>query len=193
MGQTEIVFSGFGGQGVLFAGELLCFAAMSAGRETTWFPSYGPEMRGGTAHCTVIIGDQEIGSPLVDRPEAAVVMNIPSFDRYLEKVRPGGVLVFDSSLIDRASGRADLRLCAIPSTPLAESLGAKRVSNLILVGALLAALPVLSLDQVERAIADSLPERHKKMLPVNIAALRAGYEFGPRRSSAQSEIPAARS
>lgn len=175
--QTEVIFAGFGGQGVLFAGQLLAYAAMDAGREVTWIPSYGPEMRGGTANCTVIVADEEIGSPNVRHPQAAVVMNLPSLDRYEPLVTPGGVLVANSSLINRGFERTDLKAVLIPANEIAESLGDKRMTNMVMVGALLAKLPVLSLAAMEKALEDHLPARHKRLLPLNFQALRRGAEF----------------
>jgi 2-oxoglutarate ferredoxin oxidoreductase subunit gamma len=172
--QTEIVLAGFGGQGVLFAGQLLAYAAMDAGRHVTWIPSYGPEMRGGTAHCTVIISDEEIGSPLVRRPAAVVALNLPSRDRYAPLVAPGGVLVVNASLAPSVAPRADLRLIEVPANDMAEALGDARLANVVLVGALLAALPVLPLEAVERALSAHLPERHKALLDLNRQALRQG-------------------
>jgi 2-oxoglutarate ferredoxin oxidoreductase subunit gamma len=107
--QTEIMISGFGGQGVLFAGQLLAYAGMDMGKEVTWIPSYGPEMRGGTANCTVIISDEEIGSPLVHHPSAAIAMNLPSLDKYESVVRPGGVLVINTSMVNRPAARGHPR------------------------------------------------------------------------------------
>lgn len=117
--QTEIVISGFGGQGALFAGQLLAYAAMDEGRRVTWIPSYGPEMRGGTAHCTVIISDEDIGSPLVRRPTAAIVMNMPSLDKYEPLSTPGGVLVVNTSLTTRRAGRADIHVVEAPANAIA--------------------------------------------------------------------------
>lgn len=175
--QTEILIAGFGGQGVLFAGQLLAYAAMDAGREVTWIPSYGPEMRGGTANCTVIIADQEIGSPTVRNPRAALVLNLPSFDRYESEVVPGGVLVANASLINRPFRRSDLQAVMIPANEIAETLGDKRMTNMVMLGALLEKLPVLSVEVVEKALEDHLPARHKKLLGLNFQALRQGAEF----------------
>lgn len=175
--QTEIIIAGFGGQGVLFAGQLLTYAAMDEGREVTWIPSYGPEMRGGTANCTVIISDEEIGSPLVRNPQAAIVMNLPSFDKYEPVVKPGGVLVVNASIINRVAGRPDIRAAMIPGNEIAESLGDRRMTNMVLLGCLLANLPVLPLEAIERALKDHLPARHQKLLPMNIQALHRGAEF----------------
>src|SRR5512137_2600423 len=120
--QHEIIISGFGGQGALFAGQLLAYAALAEGRHVTWIPSYGPEMRGGTANCTVIVSDDEIGSPLVRQPSAAIVLNPPSFDRYEPLVQKGGVLLSNASLIPSASLRSDLRMLALPANEIAAEL-----------------------------------------------------------------------
>jgi 2-oxoglutarate ferredoxin oxidoreductase subunit gamma len=186
--QTEIVFSGFGGQGVLFAGQLLAYAALDEGKHVTWIPSYGPEMRGGTAHCTVIVSDEEIGSPLVRRPKAAVVMNLPSFDKYEPLVAPGGVLVVNTSLIAKTSARGDLRLVPAPANDIAEALGNVKLANMVLTGGLVAATGVLPLEAVARALAAHLPARHHALLDANREALRQGaalaeaepvFEFDP--------------
>jgi len=175
--QTEIVIAGFGGQGVLFAGQVLAYAAMDAGMEVTWIPSYGPEMRGGTANCTVIIADEEIGSPLVRNPKAVIVLNLPSLDKYEPLVVPGGVLVANASLINRGPERDDIENVFIPANEYAEALGNKRLLNMVALGAMLAKLPVLPLEAIERALTDHLPERHKRLLPVNFKALRQGSAF----------------
>ncbi len=172
--QTEIVFSGFGGQGALFAGQLVAYAAMDEGLHVTWIPSYGPEMRGGTAHCTVIIADDAIGSPLVRHPGAVLAMNQPSFDKYEPILQPGGLLVVNASLTTRAPERADVRVLMVPANAIAESLGNPRLANLVLTGALLAATGALSLEAVDRALEAHLPERHRKWLAANRQALRAG-------------------
>ncbi len=172
--QTEIIISGFGGQGALFAGQLLAYAAMDEGHHVTWIPSYGPEMRGGTAHCTVIISDDEIGSPLVRHPAAVIAMNLPSLDKYEPLVAPGGVLVVNSSLVTRHPARTDIRVVEVPANALAEELGSNRLANLVLTGALLAATGALPLEAVERALAAHLPERHRSLLEANYQALRRG-------------------
>ncbi len=175
--QTDIIIAGFGGQGVLFAGQLLAYAAMDEGREVTWIPSYGPEMRGGTAHCTVVIADEEIGSPLVRNPQALIAMNLPSFDKYESLVQPGGVMIVNASIINRAIKRSDIRSVMIPGTEIAEGLGDRRMTNMVLLGGLLANLPVLSLESIERALEAHLPARHQRLLPLNIQALHRGAEY----------------
>jgi 2-oxoglutarate ferredoxin oxidoreductase subunit gamma len=175
--QTEIIIAGFGGQGVLFAGQLLAYAAMDAGKEVTWIPSYGPEMRGGTANCTVIIADEEIGAPTVRNPKAAVVLNLPSFDKYEPLVAPGGVLIVNQSLVDRGFRRADLNAVLIPASEIAEQMGNKRLTNMVMLGALLARNPVLPMVSIEQALAAHLPERHRHLLPMNYSALRSGADY----------------
>ena len=175
--QNEIVIAGFGGQGVLFAGQVLAYAAMDSDKEVTWIPSYGPEMRGGTANCTVIIADEEIGSPLVRNPQAVIAMNLPSLDKYEPLIVEDGTLIVNKSLVNRSIARKDLQSVLIPASEMAESLGDKRLTNIVMVGALLAQQPVLPIDAVENALRDHLPERHKKLLPLNYQALRAGEEF----------------
>lgn len=175
--QTEIIISGFGGQGALFAGQLLAYAAMDEGLHVTWIPSYGPEMRGGTAHCTVIIADDEIGSPLVRYPQAAIVMNLPSLDKYESLIAPGGVLVVNSSMMTRSPTRADIRIIEIPANTIAEELGSAKLANIVLTGALLEATGALTLDALDRALAAHLPERHRKLLAANQRAIQRGAEL----------------
>ena len=175
--QNEIVIAGFGGQGVLFAGQLLAYAAMDNSKEVTWIPSYGPEMRGGTANCTVVISDEVIGSPLVRNPKAVIALNLPSLDKYEPLVMPSGVLIANSSLINRGPERNDVNSVFLPANEIAEELGDRRMTNMVAVGALLAHLPVLSLEAIENALRDHLPQRHQHLLPVNYQALRKGADF----------------
>jgi 2-oxoglutarate ferredoxin oxidoreductase subunit gamma len=175
--QTEIIVAGFGGQGVLFAGQVLTYAAMDTGKEVTWIPSYGPEMRGGTANCTVIIADEEIGSPFVRNPQAVLALNLPSFDKYEPMIRPGGTLIVNASLVNRPVTRQDIESVSIPANEIAESLGDKRLTNIVMVGALLEKLPVLTIETVEKTLENHLPERHRRLLPLNVKALRAGADY----------------
>jgi 2-oxoglutarate ferredoxin oxidoreductase subunit gamma len=174
--QKEIIIAGFGGQGVLFAGQVLAYAAMDTGKQVTWIPSYGPEMRGGTANCTVIIADEEIGSPLVKHPPLAIALNLPSFDKYEELLAPGGTLVVNQSMVDRGAKRTDIHVIFVPCNEIAEEIGDKKLLNMVAVGALLTALPELTLKDIEKALEAHLPERHKHLLPKNYEALRRGYE-----------------
>jgi 2-oxoglutarate ferredoxin oxidoreductase subunit gamma len=172
--QTEIIISGFGGQGALFAGQILAYTAMDEGRHVTWIPSYGPEMRGGTANCTVIISDDDIGSPLVRHPTAVIAMNLPSLDKYEPLVAVGGVLVLNTSLINRTANRRDIKVVSLPANAIAEELGSTRLANLVLVGAVLEATRVLAVPMVEKALEVHLPQRHMQLLEANRAALRRG-------------------
>jgi len=175
--QTEILIAGFGGQGVLFAGQLLAYAAMDSGREVTWIPSYGPEMRGGTANCTVIISNEEIGSPVVRNPQALIAMNLPSLDKYEPSLAKGGLLLINSSVINRPARRTDVRSILIPGNEIAETLGDRRMTNMVMLGGLLANLPVLPLEAIEKALKEHLPERHHRLLPLNYQALRQGAAY----------------
>jgi 2-oxoglutarate ferredoxin oxidoreductase subunit gamma len=175
--QKEIIIAGFGGQGVLFSGQLLAYAAMDQDLHVTWIPSYGPEMRGGTANCTVVISDQEIGSPMVSRPSAVIAMNRPSLDKYESKVKENGVLVVNKSMIDREINRSGIRVVLVPGNEIAEELGDRRMTNMVLIGALLANLDVLPLSALEKALKEHLPERHHKLLPLNLEAIKRGAAY----------------
>jgi 2-oxoglutarate ferredoxin oxidoreductase subunit gamma len=174
---TEIILAGFGGQGIMFAGQILSYAAMDAGREVTWIPSYGPEMRGGTANCTVVIADEEIGSPVVKNPDAVLAMNLPSLDKYEPLIKPGGVLVINASMVDRPARRTDITAMSIPCNEIAEQIGNPRLANMVAIGALLACMDVLTLADMETALNNHMPGRHKALLPKNIEALNKGAEF----------------
>lgn len=185
--QEEIIFSGFGGQGALFAGQLLAYAALDANLHVTWIPSYGPEMRGGTAHCTVVVSDEPIGSPLVRRPQAVVALNLPSFVKYEPLVRPGGLLVYNRSLIPAEPTRTDIQYLPAPANDIAEELGNVRMANVVLLGAYLAAKPLFALPNVETALDLHLGPRQRKYLQANKEALRRGATYA---ASALSSLPA---
>jgi 2-oxoglutarate ferredoxin oxidoreductase subunit gamma len=160
----------------LFGGQVLAYAAMDTGKEVTWIPSYGPEMRGGTANCTVVIADHEIGSPLVKHPPLAIALNLPSFDKYEELLAPGGTLVVNQSMVDRPAKRSDIHIIFVPCNSIAEEIGDKRLMNMVAVGALLSALPELTVKDVEKALEGHLPAKHKHLLPKNHEALKRGLE-----------------
>jgi len=176
--ETSIIIAGFGGQGVLFAGQILAYAGMDAGRHVTWIPSYGPEMRGGTANCTVIISDDMIGSPLVAQPDVAIVLNQPSFDKYESLVKADGLLVVNSAIVDSRTERTDLRAVYVLANDIAEELGSVKMLNMAAVGAMLARQPVLPVDAVAQALVDHLPERKAHLVEANQQVLRRGYEVG---------------
>ncbi len=175
--QQEVIIAGFGGQGVLFAGQLLAYAGMDEGKQVTWIPSYGPEMRGGTANCTVVISDEEIGSPFVKNPAAVIAMNLPSLDKYEHLVKPGGILVVNSSMINREIIRQDIKVVSIPANEVAESIGSKRAVNMVMLGGLLGNMELLSLAAMETALKGHLPERHQKFLAGNLEALQQGAAY----------------
>jgi len=173
----EVIVSGFGGQGALFAGQLLTYTGMDKGHQVTWIPSYGPEMRGGTAHCTVILSDDPIGSPIIRNPTAAIVMNPPSMEKYEPLVKPGGVLVANSTLIRARSERDDISVVYVPANDLAAELGNVKMANVVLLGALLATRPILPVEAVKKAMEDHIPERRKHIIEPNKRALDRGIEY----------------
>ena len=174
--QHEMIFSGFGGQGALFAGQLLAYAALEEDKHVTWIPSYGPEMRGGTAHCTVIVSEEEIGSPIVRYPTAAIVLNNPSLDKYEPLIKPGGVLVVNRSLIARPATRQDITVLDIQANDLAAEAGSIKMSNVVLLGALLEATRTVAPESVLKALDEHLPAKARKLLDANKQALRKGIE-----------------
>lgn len=176
--ETSIIIAGFGGQGVLFAGQLLAYAGMDAGQHVTWIPSYGPEMRGGTANCTVIISDDPIGAPLVAQPDIAIVLNKPSYDKYEPLVKAGGLLVVNCSIVSEESERTDIEIIYIAANAIAEEFGTAKMLNAAVLGAMLARRPVLQLEEVEQSLVDHLPARKAHMLDANRSVLQRGYEVG---------------
>ncbi|NLG84891.1 MAG: 2-oxoacid:ferredoxin oxidoreductase subunit gamma [Firmicutes bacterium] len=173
----EMIFAGFGGQGVMLMGQLVAYAAMSQGKHVSWFPSYGPEMRGGTANCAVVVSDEPVGSPVVDEPTALVTMNKPSFLKFLPSLQPGGVLVYNSSLVDLVPDRTDVVVLAVPATEIANELGEVRVANMVALGALLARTAVVEPEEVLRVLAKTLPKHRQDLLPLNRLALERGYGY----------------
>jgi 2-oxoglutarate ferredoxin oxidoreductase subunit gamma len=175
-GTLNVLLAGFGGQGVLFAGKLIAEAGLVEGREISWFPSYGPEMRGGTASCSVCLSDEPIGSPLVTEPDVLVAMNQPSLDRFIGDVAPGGMVVYDSTMIVEAPDRADVTVHAIPATRLAEDAGLKGLGNVVLVGKLLKEVGFCHIDALDAAIVKSVPPKRQHLLEPNRRALALGME-----------------
>jgi 2-oxoglutarate ferredoxin oxidoreductase subunit gamma len=173
--ETSIIIAGFGGQGALFAGQLLAYTGMDAGRHVTWIPSYGPEMRGGTANCTVIIGDDPIGAPLVAQPDVAVVFNQPSYDKYEPIVKSGGLLVVNSSIVSDQTGRADIEAVYVPANSIAEEFGTTKMMNMVLIGAMLRRRPVLAVDDVAKALEEHLPANKAHLIEANLNVLRRGF------------------
>jgi 2-oxoglutarate ferredoxin oxidoreductase subunit gamma len=176
--ETSIIISGFGGQGALFAGQLLAYAGMDNKLNVTWFPSYGPEMRGGTAHCTVIISDEAIGTPVTGRPDIVIVLNGPSYEKYEPLVITGGLLVVNSSIVTEQSRRCDIDTVYIPANGIAEELGSAKMMNMAALGAMLAQRPLFSLEALEQTLTDHLPASKAHLLESNFLVLRRGYVAG---------------
>lgn len=172
----NIVLAGFGGQGVLFAGKLIAYAGLIENREVSWLPSYGPEMRGGTANCSVCLSDDPIGSPLVLSPNALIAMNQPSLDKFENSVVEGGVIVADSTLIQRIGAPDGVKVCAIPATAMAEKAGFKKLANIICAGKLYAETGFCSEETLWKAMERCIPARKADMLEMNKKALRLGME-----------------
>jgi 2-oxoglutarate ferredoxin oxidoreductase subunit gamma len=175
--QEEMIFSGFGGQGALFAGMVLAYAGMDCGKNVTWIPSYGPEMRGGTANVTVIISDEEIGSPVVRHPSATVVLNNPSMEKYEPLVKEGGILVYNASIISSRPSRSDIHYVPVPANDVASELGNLKMANMVALGALVAVTGILPLEMVAKALSDHLPKSRHKMLESNLIALERGAQL----------------
>ncbi len=182
MQQHEIIFSGFGGQGALFAGQLLAYAALEEDKHVTWIPSYGPEMRGGTAHCTVIVSDEEIGAPIIRNPSAAVVLNNPSMDKYEPLLIPAGVLVINRSLIVKPASRKDITVIQVPANDLATEVGSAKMANVVLLGALSTFLD-LSSGVWEKTLVRRIPE---KFLSLNQRAFAEGVRLATNQRSLSS-------
>lgn len=174
MADNNILLAGFGGQGILFSGKVIAYAGLLDGKEVSWLPSYGPEMRGGTANCSVCVSDDPIGSPLVVTPGAFVAMNLPSFDKFIDAVVPGGVVIVESTLISKTIEREDVRAFYVPATRLAEENGLKGLANMILVGKLWKELGFCSRESLEAAIHKCVPARKAAMLELNLKAIEIG-------------------
>jgi 2-oxoglutarate ferredoxin oxidoreductase subunit gamma len=172
-----IFFAGFGGQGIILAGKIICLAAMGEGKYVSHIPSYGAEMRGGTANCSVIVSDELIASPLVPNPSVCIVMNKPSLLKFQSFVRPGGLLIWNSSLIDIAPDRADITCLGVSANEIAEHAGSYKSANMVMLGALLKQKPgVTSLEAVLSVLNDAVSARHRELNDINRKALAGGYE-----------------
>lgn len=173
--KKEIVIAGFGGQGILFSGKVLAYAGMIDGHNVSWLPSYGPEMRGGTANCSVIISDGQIGSPIVNEPEILIAMNLPSLDRFEAAAVPNGLVFIDSSLIGRKTERTDVTAFYIPATRLAGENNLGGLANIIMLGKAVREAGITSIETIKKAFEKAIPERKKDLLSKNIEALEIGY------------------
>ena len=174
---TKILIAGFGGQGILFTGKALAYTGLKAGMEVSWLPSYGPEMRGGTANCSVTLSDTPIGSPIVDKPDVLIAMNLPSLEKYLSETELGGYIVYDSSLISKDVQREGVEIYRIPATKMASDNGLDGLANMIILGKVLKATSVLTMDQIKTSLAQMVPDKKAELLANNIKAIELGFNF----------------
>ena len=172
----EIIIAGFGGQGVLSMGKILAYSGVMQDQEVTWFPSYGPEMRGGTANVSVIISDSRISSPILHEFDTAIILNQQSMDKFEKTVKPGGVLLYDPNGIVHPPTRTDINIYKIEGTKIAAELGNVKTFNMVVLGAYLKAKPVVKMESIRKGLEKSLPERHHKLIPLNLQAIKAGEE-----------------
>ncbi len=173
----EIIIAGFGGQGIMSMGRLLAYIGMLEGKHVSWFPSYGPEMRGGTANCTVIISSDLIGSPVTSTPTTAIVMNRPSLDKFEPTVKEGGYLFINSSLIDKKAERTDLKVYEVPANDIAEEIGNPKVANMVMVGAYIGVTGIFPKDRAIEAMRSSLKKAGEDILLLNEKAIERGYDL----------------
>ena len=174
---TQILIAGFGGQGILFAGKFLANKGLLEGRQLSWLPSYGPEMRGGTANCSVVLSDEPIGSPIVNKPDVLIVMNLPSLDKYENEVVPGGKIFVDSSLIERKVDRTDVDVYYIPATKLAQQNEIPTLANMIMLGKVMQVSDFVSYDGIEDAVRSIVSAKRANLFDVNMKALNIGYDY----------------
>ena len=174
---TELLIAGFGGQGVLFAGKCIAYKGLFEGRELSWLPSYGPEMRGGTANCSVILSDEPVGSPIVSEPDVLIAMNLPSLDKYEKAVKPGGTVIVDSTLIERKVERTDVKVCCVPATMLAKEMGAPTLANMVMMGQFIKVSGAIKMEGLEDAMKKVISAKHADLLELNVKAIRLGYDY----------------
>ena len=177
MATTQILIAGFGGQGVLFAGKFLAYKGLIADKQVSWLPSYGPEMRGGTANCSVIISDEPVGSPIVGTPDVLVAMNLPSLKKYENDVVSGGIIIVDSALISEKVARDDVTTYYVPATKMANDEGFSTLANMILMGKLMKVCENIGFDGTETALNKVVPPKKANLIEVNLKALKTGYDF----------------
>ena len=176
MSTKQMLLSGFGGQGILFAGKFLAYKGLTDGKQVSWLPSYGPEMRGGTASCSVIISDEEVGSPIISEPDVLIAMNLPSFEKFVPTVRPGGIVIADSSLIETKTDRTDIDVYYIPATALASDMGKQSLANMIILGKLLQVMGDFNEDEIKTVLSKVIPPKKADMLEINMKAMSIGAD-----------------
>lgn len=173
----RIIISGFGGQGIMLIGRLLAYAGMIEGKKVAWMPSYGPEMRGGTANCTVLISSEEIGSPIVSHPKILIAMNQPSLDKFESKVSEGGLIILNASLIENEIKRDDVKVIKIPADEIADKLGNSRAANMVILGAYVEQSGIVKMDTIFKALEKALVGRNQTLLEINKEALKQGAKL----------------
>jgi len=176
---ANVIMAGFGGQGLMFIGKLLAYSSMKSGKHVTWIPSYGPEMRGGTANCTVVISDEEVGSPVITSPQALIVMNNPSLEAFEPRLQPQGILVLNSSLVTRQVIRKDIEVISIPADDIAVEVGEKRTANMVILGAYIAQTKVVSKESILEGLKEFFGKK-TQFLDINIQAFQRGMEYTKR-------------
>ena len=176
MSTKQMLFSGFGGQGILFAGKFIAYKGLMEEKQVSWLPSYGPEMRGGTASCSVIVSDEPVGSPIVSKPDVLVAMNLPSLDKFEATVAPGGMIFADSTLIERKVERTDVQVFYIPATQLASENEVPTLANMIIVGKILKELGEYDEEKISNALKKVISAKRADMLEINLKAMRIGAE-----------------
>ncbi len=181
--QLEVVFAGFGGQGVMTAGQLLAYTAMDEGKQVVWIPSYGPEMRGGTANCTIVVSEHRIGSPIINNPRAACVFNRPSLDKFGPVIKTGGLLLINSSLIDVTSERDDIDELLVPCNDIAIKVGSPKVANMVMLAAFVEATGVVSFKTLKKMLEEKLGKRKKDLMQINYKAFEEGRKLGKKVSA----------
>lgn len=177
MSTNQFLFSGFGGQGILFAGKFVAYKGLIEDKKVSWLPSYGPEMRGGTASCSVIVSDDNVGSPIVSNPDILVAMNLPSLDRYESSVKKGGMIFLDSTLIERKVSRDDVKVFYIPATKMANDNKTPTLANMIIVGKILKELNEFDDEGLKAALKKVISAKHADMLDVNLGAIKLGADY----------------
>lgn len=175
--EQEIIIAGFGGQGVLSMGRLIAYAGMIEGKEVSWMPSYGPEMRGGTANCIVIVSNTRISSPIITKFDTAILLNQPSVDKFEKAVKPGGLLIYEQSTVIHPPTRPDIEIIGISAIEEADKLQAKQIANMIMAGAFLEKRPILKIETLIEALKKALPPRRHNLIPLNEQALNRGREL----------------
>ncbi len=173
----QILIAGFGGQGVLFAGKFLAYKGMVEDKNISWLPSYGPEMRGGTANCSVVLSDMPVGSPIITNPDVLVAMNLPSLQKFVDAVVPGGKIFIDSTLIDAKVERTDVEVFYIPATQMAKDAGFSTLANMILMGKVIKETGAVRFDNNLETLKSFIPAKKEKLIDINCQALQAGYDF----------------